>query len=128
MDNKIEVNKDRNDIESTRPLRRYTPRCDIWESADGIRVVAEMPGVDGKSVEVTLERDVLTISGNAPLAGPANHQAVYAEFEGGEYRRSFQVSSSANAEGIQAKYKNGLLEVLVPKRKPAQRRIEVATA
>ena len=115
-------------VEATRPLARVTPRCDIWESTDGVRVTAEMPGVDPQSIEITLERDVLTISGRAELERPAGRKLLYAEFEPGEYRRSFQLSNLADAEGIQATCKNGLLTVLVPKKKPATRKIAVATA
>jgi HSP20 family protein len=128
MNTKNQANENQAGVESTRPLARITPRCDIWEAQDGVHVVAEMPGVDPQSIEITLERDVLTISGRAEMARPAGRRLLYAEFEPGEFRRSFQLSSSADAEGIQANCKNGLLTVLVPRKKPASRKIAVATA
>jgi HSP20 family protein len=128
MNGNMEVRKEQEGVESTRPLRRVAPRCDIWEGQDGVHVVAEMPGVDAASIEVTLERDVLTVAGRAPLPARAGLRQLYAEFEGCEYRRSFQLSGTADAEAIQASFKDGLLDVLVPRRKPAQRKIAVATA
>jgi HSP20 family molecular chaperone IbpA len=127
MDPRVEVRKNEGEVESTRPLRRVSPRCDIWEAKDGVHVVAEMPGVEPGSIDVTLERDVLTVSGRAPLAAPAGRRRLFAEFEGCEYRRSFELTGSADPDGIRASFQGGVLTVLVPRKKPAQRRITVAT-
>ena len=113
------------DVERTRPVRVIVPRCDIFEGADAVQIECEMPGADESSIDVTLERSVLTITGRFEATGPEGFRPVWREFEGGEYRRSFELSNEADAEGIEAAMQNGVLSVKVPKTKPAQRRIPV---
>jgi len=103
------------------------PRVDVTEDNNAYEITAEMPGVEPGSIEVTLERNVLTISGRAPLGEPEGKRRLYAEFEGREYRRSFELTGSADAEGIAASFHEGVLNVLAPRRVPAQRRIAVTT-
>ncbi|HEV8114374.1 MAG TPA: Hsp20/alpha crystallin family protein [Planctomycetota bacterium] len=112
---------------ATRERPVFAPRTDIYESEGSVVLVADMPGVDDQSVEVTLEDDVLTIVGHTQDAAPAGYKRIYAEFEQGDYRRSFVLSERADAAAIQASVKNGVLRVEVPKVKPAQRRIQVSS-
>jgi HSP20 family protein len=105
---------------------RATPVCDVWESQDVVHVLAEMPGVDPQSVEVTVEGDVLSIQGRADLPrASARAQGQSATFAV-EYRRAFQLTDTADADAIEASCSNGLVRVLVPRKKPAQRRISVS--
>ena len=117
---------------ATHPERPvFAPRTEIYETMDEVVLVAEMPGVDESSVEVTLEDDVLTIVGRTrDLAdlGLGGHRRLYAEFERGDFRRAFALTDAADAEKIEASVKNGLLRVRVPKARPASRRIPVAGA
>lgn len=101
------------------------PRCDIYENAGSVHLVAEMPGVDDKSIDVTVERNVLTISGRFEAPARAGFKPVWREFESGEYRRSFRLSATADTSAIRASIKNGVLEVEVPQVVPAQRKIAV---
>ena len=110
--------------ESKRPV--YPPRTEIRETKDEIVLVAEMPGVDAASVEVTLEDDVLTIVGRTRDVEPEGYRRIYAEFERGDFERSFVLSEGADAEKIEASVKDGMLQVRVPKARPASRRIPVA--
>jgi HSP20 family molecular chaperone IbpA len=103
-----------------------TPRTEILETKDDVVLVAEMPGVDETSVEVTLEDDVLTIRGKTEDPALEGHRRVYAEFERGDYERSFALTDGADAGKIEASVKNGLLRVRVPKARPASRKIPVA--
>jgi HSP20 family protein len=112
-------------VERTRPVRVIVPRCDIFEGEDAVQIECEMPGADESSIDVTLERSILTITGRFEAEAPEGFRPVWREFEGGEYRRSFELSNEANAEGIEAGMQNGVLSVKVPKMKPAQRRIPV---
>jgi HSP20 family protein len=112
-------------VERTRPRPVYTPPTDIYDNESSVVLVADMPGVDEKSVEVTLEDDVLTILGRTPDLAPQGYRRTYAEFEPGDYQRSFVLSDRADAAGIQASVKNGVLRVMVPKAKPVQRKIPI---
>jgi HSP20 family protein len=105
---------------------RATPVCDVWESQDVVHVLAEMPGVDPQSVEVTVEGDVLSIQGRAELPRASARAQGLPETIAVEYRRAFQLTDTADADGIEASCSNGLVRVLVPRKKPAQRRITVS--
>jgi HSP20 family protein len=118
-------NGSRSGASAERPV--ISPRTEIFEKQDEVVLVAEMPGVDETTVDVTLEDDVLTISGRTSDVAPEGYRRVYAEFERGDYRRSFALSDEADAERIEASVKDGILRVRVPKAKPATRRIPVAS-
>lgn len=110
------------EAEFTRDRRVYVPRVDIYESADDIVVVADMPGVDESSVDITLEKNVLTINGYVEPEEPENYNLAYAEYEVGDYRRSFTLSNQIDQENIKATVKNGVLRLWLPKAAVAKSR------
>lgn len=114
-------------VERTREQPVYTPRTDIYETEDAVILVADMPGVDEKSLDVTLERNTLTITGRTRDEVPEGFRRAYAEFDRGDYQRSFALSSHADPNGIQASMKDGVLRVSVPKAKPALKKIPVVS-
>jgi len=113
-------------VERTRPARVYNPYVDILERKDDIVVIADMPGVDEKSVDITLEKNVLTIYGKVEPSIPENHRLVSSEYSIGDYQRAFTLSDQIDREGIQASVKNGELRLVLPKsEKMKTRKIEV---
>ena len=114
-------------VERTRERPVYAPRTDIYETEDAVVLVADMPGVDEKSIDVTLERSTLTITGTTQDAAPEGYRLAYAEFERGDYQRSFALSAHADPNGIEASMKDGVLRVRVPKAKPALKKIPVTS-
>jgi len=109
-----------------RATHTLTPRCDIYEREGVVHAVVEMPGVAEDAVDVTIERDVLTVRGRFDSPAPEGFRALWREFGGGTYERSFELSSDVDAAGIQAAVKNGLLTLRVPKTRPVQRKIPIA--
>ena len=103
----------------------FRPRADIFEDEEGVTLVADMPGVDESSLEVTLDDNVLKIVGRTQDRTFDGHQLRYREFDLGDYERSFVLSDRVDAARISASIKNGQLRVSVPKAKPAQKRISV---
>ncbi len=101
--------------EMTRTRRVFIPRTDIYEDGQKITVVADMPGVDEKSVDVTLEKNTLTIRGFAREAGPENASLMYSEYVSGDYERSFIISSEVDRDKIEASMKDGVLTLRLPK-------------
>lgn len=101
--------------ERTRQRRVYTPDVDIVEKKDEIVVIADMPGVDEKSVEVTLEKNVLTIYGKVDTEIPENHKLLLSEYGIGDFQRAFTLSDEVEKERIQATVKNGVLKLILPK-------------
>jgi HSP20 family molecular chaperone IbpA len=112
-------------VERTHERRVVQPRCDIWESEDAVTLVADMPGVDDTSLDVTLENNVLKIAGRTRFEAPEGYSLRWAEFEPVDYERSFALSQRVDADKITASMKNGRLTVAVPKTQPAQKRIAV---
>ncbi len=119
----------REGVERTRSAKVYTPDVDIIEHADRIILVADVPGVDDTSLEVTLEKNVLTISGKVTPDIPEQHRLVLSEYGVGDYERSFTVSDEVDRERIQATVKNGVLRLVLPKAEAVKsRRIPVTGA
>ena len=118
------------DAERTRNRKAYIPRADIYETQDNIVVVADMPGVDENSVDIMLEKNVLTINGYIEsLETPENYGLAYAEYEVGDYQRSFTLSNQIDQDKIEATVKNGVLRLRLPKAGPAKaRKIMVKSA
>ena len=111
----------------TRPV--YAPRTDIFEIDDGLVLLADMPGVSPDGVDVTLERQVLTVRGRAEDSPPQGFSPVYREYQPGDYERSFTLSEEIEAERIEASCRNGVLRLFLPKAGPAQtKRIPVKSS
>lgn len=114
------------EVEATRARTVFLPRTDIYEREDSIIVVAEMPGVSRESVDVDLENNELTIAGRARERRIEGHELSYAEYETGDYRRKFRITTPVDADRIDASMKNGVLQVMLPKSKEAQpRKVDV---
>jgi HSP20 family molecular chaperone IbpA len=112
--------------ESTRPGLVFRPDVDILERADAFVIHADMPGASQETVDVHLEKGLLTL--DARLAAPmVDGRAVHNEYRSGGYHREFRISEDIDADGVSARMKDGVLELLLPKSAQSQpRRIEVA--
>jgi HSP20 family molecular chaperone IbpA len=115
--------------ERTREQKAFVPYADIYETGDEIVVVSDMPGVSEETVEITLEQDVLTINGYVKTAPPEGYSLAYAEYDVGDFVRSFRVSNEIDRDGIQATLKDGVLRLHLPKAGPAKtKKIAVKTS
>jgi HSP20 family protein len=101
--------------ELTRARRIYTPAVDIIERKDDIIVTADMPGTDEKSVDITLEKNVLTIYGKVEAVIPEKHTLYISEYGLGDYQRAFTLAEEVDRGKIQASVKNGVLKIVLPK-------------
>ncbi len=104
-----------NKTERMRDRRVYLPRTDIFEAKDELVLVMDVPGADDQSVEVTLEKNILTISAYPAYAKFEGHNLAYAEYGEGDYQRSFALSDEIDRGRIEAKVKNGVLYLHLPK-------------
>ncbi len=117
--------------EQVRPGRCYVPDVDVTESAEGLRLYADMPGVEPNSVQVELHDDLLTISGDVNLESYQGLKPIYSEYRIGPLQRRFTLADRhrSDADRVEAKLVDGVLEVFVPRTEQARpRRIEVLTA
>jgi HSP20 family protein len=113
--------------ESTVPTRAFVPATDIFETDQALTVVLEMPGVSKDSLDISVENDVITISGQIDFAKYEGLQPLYTEYNIGNYSRSFQLSSKIEQEGIAAELKDGVMTLVLPKAEKAKpRRISLS--
>lgn len=106
---------------------QWTPRVDVKEEAERFVIYADVPGVDTDAIELQMDRNVLSIRGEraAPAVGE-NERLSRQERRGGAFLRSFTLPDTADAAAISATGRNGVLEIVIPKRaEAAPRRIHV---
>jgi HSP20 family protein len=108
----------------------FTPAVDIDESAEDFTVRVDLPGVSQKDVKVSLMGDTLTIRGERKREeGRKDRNAHRIERTYGTFERIFTFGTPVNNEGIHARYRDGVLEVVVPKAEEAKvREIEIKAA
>lgn len=94
----------------------WNPRVDVSEHEDRYEVTAEVPGLSKEDVSVTLEKGVLTISGEKKRTTETNEDTFrHTERVYGKFSRSFNVGDRVAADKISAGYKDGVLTVTLPK-------------
>ena len=109
-----------------RPEVVLRPPVDICEDAEGITLLADMPGVSKERLEIHVDRDTLTIDGDVHIEMPEGMEAMHADVKSTHYRRSFTLSNELATDQIDANLKDGVLSLRIPKRAEAKpRRIEV---
>ncbi len=114
------------ETERTRECRCFIPRSDIYELEDQIVIVADVPGVDENSIDVRIEKNILTINALVDPALPQGYSLSFAEYEVGDFQRSFRLSDEIDRKKIQASVKDGVLRLYLPKAKEAlMRKISV---
>jgi len=110
------------------PERNWMPAVDIREEDDRFILAADLPGVERKDVDVTLEDGVLTIRGERNVQTEEKREGFHRrERVHGTFLRQFTLPDTVNAEQISATVKDGVLEVIIPKQdKPEPRKIAVS--
>ena len=111
--------------EALRP--RYLPRVDVLETPDAFRLTADVPGAGEDGLELTVEKDVLTLWAKvpeAPLAGRGrdsllNRGMGYPE---GDWHRTFRLGETVDRDGVEAELSRGVVTVTLPKAKEQVRR------
>lgn len=112
--------------EKTEVGRYYVPRTDIYESAEVLTIDMDMPGVRKENVDVNLEKDVLTVTGNIDFSNYKDLNPIYTEYNVGNYTRSFTLSSKIDKDAISATMVDGVLKLHLPKvREEIARKIEI---
>ena len=114
-----------NMTESTRHQERYVaPPVDIYETRDGLVLLADLPGVARDVLDIRVDHDVLTIRGHARHVAPG--EVTYREYELVNFFRQFELSDKVDQGRISADLKCGVLTLNLPKAEEAKpRQIEV---
>jgi HSP20 family protein len=101
----------------------WTPAVDIKEEEKRFVLYADLPGINPKDIEITMEQGVLTVKGERPIPKDeeyANYKRVERAY--GTFHRRFSLPDSADPAGIQANGRNGVLEISIPKHERVQPR------
>jgi HSP20 family protein len=104
------------------------PHVEVSESDNEVKVIAELPDMEQKDVEVSLHEGVLTLKGEKKSE---NKGAVYSERWHGQFQRSLQLGPEVDPDKVNASFKNGVLTVTLAKRPEAQsqvKRIPISSA
>ena len=106
---------------------RFVPRVNISEDEHNVRLIFEVPGLEKGDIKVVVQDSVLTVSGDRKFEREeVKENYVRSEIRSGSFKRSFTLSDSVSHENISADYKNGLLEISLPKKEETKpQKIEV---
>lgn len=116
-------------VERTMPRRVFKPDVDIAVQKDDTILFADLPGVDERSLDITLEKNIITIKGRVEPEIPQGFRLGYGEYEIGDYERAFTLSDEVDKERIQATIKNGVLRLVLPKAAASKaRKIAISAA
>lgn len=113
---------------SRRRWGNWTPPTDLYETDGAYTVETELPGFHRDDIQVTVERGLLTVSGERGRRESARNASYHMrERPAGRFSRSFSLPSSIDAERVEASFDNGILRIRVPKSEEAKpRQIEVS--
>jgi HSP20 family protein len=120
------------DTDSNSATSEWSPAVDVREFSNRFQLLLDVPGVDPKDVEITLDNGVLTVSGTRSeekavgTNGAEQPQQQRLERRLGRFHRRFILPDTADADNVNATGRNGVLEIVIPKQPKAQpRRITV---
>lgn len=104
--------------------RQYVPAADIIESESGLTLHLDMPGLDAKAIQVTVEKDVLTVQAERKAEPKAEGVTVRRQERGfGTIARSFALPDTVDASRVEAKYEQGVLTLTLPRREESKPRV-----
>src|ERR1700740_2842324 len=110
-----------NDTDSNSATSEWSPAVDVREFTERFQLLLDLPGVEPKDVEITLDNGILTVAGNrseeqAAVSNGADHpQQQGIERCLGRFHRRFILPDTADAENVNASGRNGVLEIVILK-------------
>ena len=103
--------------------RSWLPPVDIQETQEAYRLYVDLPGLTKEDIQITLEHNVLRLSGERRLEKDVKKESFQrVERTYGTFARSFSLPNQVNAEGVEASFVNGVLTLTVPKAEQAKPR------
>src|SRR5215213_5111607 len=105
----------------------WLPAVDVWETEKELVLSFDLPGIEEEKIAVELDENMLTVSGERERTGEQSSERYYRfERRYGQFSRSVSLPAGVKDSDVQADYKNGVLEVRIPKpEEPKPRRIEI---
>ena len=108
----------------------WNPSVDIFENDNEVVIKAELPGMNAKDIEVRLENNVLMLKGERHFEKEAKEENYHRiEREYGAFSRSFALPAAVNGDKVTAEYKDGVLNIVLPKKEETKPKpIKIAAA
>ncbi|EFK09139.1 Hsp20/alpha crystallin family protein [delta proteobacterium NaphS2] len=115
--------------EATKPGPVFTPAVDIFETDNALILLADLPGVKAEDLTIDLKEGVLALSTQMEIPEATDEVGILREYQTGNYYRKFNLSDVIDQSRIEAKLKDGVLRLTLPKvEAAAPRKIEVKAA
>lgn len=113
--------------ETASSTSQWIPRVDIKEDKESYRVLADVPGINPKDIEISLEQNVLTLKGRRDhQVKEEKENLVRVERSYGSFYRQFTLPTTIDSDQVSAKYNHGVLEIIIPKKELQKtRKIEI---
>ena len=105
----------------------WTPAVDLYETPDRFVVSLELPGLTRDDIKIEIQQDMLVVRGERPVRHEEGAHYHRVERGHGAFARSFALPQPVEVEGVEAEFRDGVLTVVVPKRAPQQRRVDITT-
>jgi len=100
------------------PEQVWTPPVDIIEQGDALVLLVDLPGMKREDIGLMVDQDSLTIEGQRP--GMDSGTGIRLERPAGRFRRSFRIGVPVNPSDVQAVYRDGVLQIIVPRVAPTE--------
>lgn len=118
--------EEKTEIEHASETPHYVPDVDIFESENGVVVLADVPGALKESVNITVDQGVLTLNARVKVELPENAELRYSEAGYGDFSRQFRLGADVDKDKMEASLIDGVLRISIPKSDWAKtRKIEV---
>jgi HSP20 family protein len=102
------------------------PAVNVGASPDKLEVYLFVPGVDPKQLEISIQQNLLTVSGERKISQKDDKATYRQERFSGEFRRAITLPEDVAADGVDARYRDGVLQISIPRREQARpRQIQV---
>ena len=99
----------------------WMPSVDVRETKDALEIAAELPGLEPKDVEVSVENGILTLRGSRQFEKATEGETYHrVERAYGSFERSFSLPTNVDSEKVKAVYRHGVLHLTLPKREEAK--------
>lgn len=114
-------------IKSDKEMEKFNPATDIVETESGFYLYMDIPGVGKQDLSIDVEENMMIVKGKASQIAVEGEKYLSQEFVEGDYLRRFTIADIVDRNNIKANFKNGVLELFLPKIAEAKpRKIEVS--
>ena len=111
----------RTDFDAKEGVGAWSPEADVYETPEALRLDLELPGLDQRAIELRVDGDELVVEGERRMDREAPAEQFHrVERSYGKFSRRFRLPSTVDRDQIQAKYRNGVLAIVLPKKDSAR--------